>query len=70
MYAVTLYGRDVVVRSRFWFGPFHGLMYGVCDASAGEPYTPIAVFGCVDDAWKCIVTEGHRVRNRKLWLNQ
>ena len=68
MYAVTLYGRDVVVRSRFWFGPFHSLMYGVCDASAGEPCTPIAVFGCVDDVWKYIVAEGHRVRNWKSWL--
>lgn len=70
MYAVTLYGRDAVVRSRFWFGPFHSRMYEVCDVSGGESYTPITVFGCVDDAWKCIVTEGHRVRNRMLWLNQ
>ena len=68
MYAVTLYGRDVVVRSRVWFGPFHSLMYEVCDVSGGEPYTPIAVFDCVDDVWKYIVAEGHRVRNWKSWL--
>ena len=68
MYAVTLYGREVVVSSRFWFGPFHILMYEVCDASAGKPYTPIAVFGCVDDVWKYIVAAGHRVRNWKSWL--
>ena len=68
MCAVTLHGRDVVVRSRFWFGPFHCQMYEVCDASAGEPCTPIAVFDCVDDVWKSIVAEGHRVRNWKSWL--
>lgn len=68
MYAVTLYGREVVVRSRFWFGPFHSLMYEVCDVSGGEPYTPIAVFDCVDDVWKYIAAEGHRVRNWKSWL--
>jgi len=68
MYAVTLYGLEVVVRSRFWFGPFHLLMYEVCDASAGEPYTPIALFDCVDDVWKYIAAEGHRVRNWKSWL--
>lgn len=68
MFDVIPYGRDVVVRSRFGFGPFHSLMYEVCDASAGKPYTPIAVFGCVDDVWKYIVAEGHRVRNWKSWL--
>ena len=68
MVEVTLYGREVVVRSRFWFGPFHSQMYEVCDASAGEPHTPIAVFDCVDDVWKYIATEGHRVRNWKSWL--
>lgn len=68
MYAVTLYGREVVVRSRVWFGPFHSLMYEVCDVSGGEPYTPIAVFDCVDDVWKYIAAEGHRVRNWKSWL--
>lgn len=68
MFDVIPYGRDVVVRSRVWFGPFHSLMYEVCDASAGEPYTPIAVFGCVDDVWKYIAAEGHRVRNWKSWL--
>lgn len=68
MYAVTLYGREVVVRSRIWFGPFNSLMYEVCDVSGGEPYTPIAVFDCVDDVWKYIAAEGHRVRNWKSWL--
>ena len=68
MYAVTLYGREVVVRSRVWFGPFHSRMYEVCDVSGGEPYTPIAVFDCVDDVWKYIAAEGHRVRNWKSWL--
>lgn len=62
------YGRDVIIHSRFWFGAFHCWMYEVCDASAGEPCTPIAVFGCVDDVWKYIVAEGHRVRNWKSWL--
>ena len=68
MFEVNLYGREVVVRSRFWFGPFHSLMYEVCDASAGESYTPIAVFDAVDDVWKYIAAEGHRVRNWKSWL--
>ena len=68
MFEVTLYGREVVVRSRVWFGPFHSLMYEVCDASAGGQYTPIAVFDCVDDVRKYIVAEGHRVRNWKSWL--
>ena len=68
MYAVTLYGRDVIMRSRFWFGPFHCQMYEVCDVSGEEPYTPIAVFDCVDDVWKYIAAEGHRVRNWKSWL--
>ena len=40
MFEVTLYGREVVVRSRVWFGPFHSRMYEVCDVSGGEPYTP------------------------------
>ena len=43
-------------------------MYEVCDVLDGEPYTPIAVFDCVDDVWKYIVAEGHRVRNWKSWL--
>ena len=68
MFEVTLYGREVVVRSRVWFGPFNSLMYEVCDVSGGEPYTPIAVFDCVDDVWKYIAAEGHRVRNWKSWL--
>ena len=68
MYAVTLYGREVIIRSRVWFGPFHSRMYEVCDVSGGESYTPIAVFDCVDDVWKYIVAEGHRVRNWKSWL--
>ena len=68
MYAVTLYGRDVIICSRFWFGPFHSWMYEVCDASSGEPYTPIAVFEGVDDVWKYIVSGGHRVRNWKSLL--
>ena len=64
MYAVTLYGREVVVRSRVWFGPFHSWMYEVCDVSGGEPYTPIAVFDCVDDVWKYINSN----KCRKLFL--
>ncbi len=68
MFEVTLYGREVVLRSRFWFGTFHSLMYELCDALAGEPYTPIAVFDAVDDVWKYIAAEGHRVRNWKSWL--
>lgn len=68
MFDVIPYGRDVVVLSRFWFGPFHSQMYEVCDTSAGEPHTPIALFDCVDDVWKYIVAEGHRVRNWKSWL--
>ena len=68
MCAVTLYGRDVVVRSRIWFGPFHCQVFEVCDASAGEPYTPIAAFYSVDEVWRYIVAEGHRVRNWKSWL--
>jgi len=43
-------------------------MYEVCDVSGGEPYTPIAVFDCVEDVWKYIAAEGHRVRNWKSWL--
>ena len=68
MFEVTPYGREVVVRSRVWFGPFHSRMYEVCDVSGGELYTPIAVFDCVDDVWKYIAAEGHRVRNWKSWL--
>ena len=68
MFDVIPYGRDVVVRSRFWFGPFHSQMYEVCDASAEKSYTPIAVFDAVDDVWKYIAAEGHRVRNWKSWL--
>ena len=68
MYAVTLYGREIIVRSRFGFGPFHSQMYEVCDVSGGEPYTHIAVFDAVDDVWKYIAAEGHRVRNWKSWL--
>ena len=66
--SVTLYGREVVVRRRFWFGPFHCQLFEVCDASAGEPYTPIAAFSSVDEVWRYIVAEGHRVRNWKSWL--
>ena len=66
--SIVPYGREVVVRSRFWFGPFHSRMYEVCEGSGGEPYTPIAVFECVDDVWKYIAAEGHRVRNWKSWL--
>ena len=68
MCAVNLYGRDVIVRSRIWFGPFHSQMFEVCDASAGEPYAPIATFYSVDDVWRYIVAEGHRVRNWKSWV--
>ena len=68
MCAVNLYGRDVIVRSRIWFGPFHSQMFEVCDVSEGEPYTPIAAFYSVDEVWRCIVAEGHRVRNWKSWL--
>ena len=62
------YGREVIVRGRVWFGSFYCQMYEVCDVSDGEPYAPIAVFDCVDDVWKYITAEGHRVRNWKSWL--
>ena len=68
MLEVIPYGREVVVRSRFWFGPFHCQMYEVCDVSGGEPRTPMAVFYSVDEVWRYIVAEGHRVRNWKSWL--
>lgn len=68
MCAITLYGREVVVRSRIWFGPFHSQLFEICDASAGEPYTPIAAFYSVDEVWMYIVAEGHRVLNWKSWL--
>ena len=64
----TLYGREVVVKRRVWFGPFHSQMFEVCDASAREPYTPIAAFYSVDEVWRYIVAEGHRVRDWKSWL--
>ena len=68
MYAITLYGREVVVRRRFWFGPFHCQLFEVCDASTGEQYTPIAAFSSVDEVWRYIAAEGHRIRNWKSWM--
>ena len=68
VYAITRYGRDVVVRRRIWFGQFHCQVFEVCDASAGETYTPIAAFYSVDEVWKCIVAEGHRVSNGRTLL--
>lgn len=67
-YAVTLYGREVVIRNRIWFGPFHRQVFEVCDVSVGGRHTPIAVFYAVDEVWKFIVAQGHRVRNWKSWL--
>ena len=63
MHEITVYGRDVVVRRRYWFGTFHRQTYEVCDCSMGEPYVPLAVFYTADEVWKYISAEGHRVRN-------
>ena len=65
---ITVYGRDVLVRRRVWFGPFHCQMYEVCDDLGGVPYTPFAAFYGIDDVWKYITAEGHRVRNVKALL--
>lgn len=62
------YGRDVVVRLRYWCGPFHCNMYEVRAVAAEEPYPILAVFYGVDEVWKYVVAEGHRVRNWKSWL--
>ena len=43
-------------------------MFEICDVSGGKPYAPIAAFYSVDDVWRYIVAEGHRVRNWKSWL--
>ena len=63
MNEITVYGRNVVVRRRYWHGVFHGMMYEVCDCSMGEPYVPLAVFSTADEVWRYISAEGHRVRN-------
>ena len=67
MYNITIYGRDVAVRSRFWFGPFHCVMQEVCACEPDGSRIPLAVFYAVDDAWKYIANAGHRVRNGR-WL--
>ena len=61
------YGRDVVVRRRVWFEPFHCEMYEVREVTVEEPYPILAVFYGVDEVWKYIA-EGHRVQNWKSWL--
>ena len=62
------YGRNVVVRRRVWYGPFHCEMYEVRAVVEEEPYPILAVFYGVDEVWKYIAAEGHRVRNWKSWL--
>ena len=62
------YGRDVVVRRRVWFGPFHCDMYEVRAVAAEEPYPILAVFYRIDEVWKYITAEGHRIQNWKSWL--
>ena len=62
------YGRNVVVRRRVWYGPFHCEMFEVRAVAAEEPYPILAVFYGVDEVWKYIVAEGHRVQNWKSWL--
>lgn len=65
---ITVRGRDVVVRRRYWCGPFHCEMFEVRAVVAEEPYPMLAVFYGVDEVWKYITAEGHRVRNWKSWL--
>ncbi len=60
---VTVYGREVVVRSRRWFGPFNCVMYEVSACEPDGSRTLIAVFNTSDEAWKYIANAGHRVRN-------
>lgn len=62
------YGRDVVIRRRYWCGPFHCDMYEVRAVAAEEPYPILAVFLGIDEVWNYTVAKGHRVRNGKLLL--
>ena len=65
---VTVYGREVVVRCRHWFGPFNCGMYEVSACEPDGSRTLIAVFNTIDEAWKYIANAGHRVRNGNVLL--
>ena len=62
------YGRDVVIRRRYWYGPFHCDMYEVRAIAEEEPYPILDLFFEVDEVWNYIVAKGHRVRNGKSLL--